>query len=253
MILSAHQPAYLPWLGYFEKMAKSDAFCLLDTAQFSKGDFINRNRIKTRTGVIWLTVPVHSVGTHRICDVRISGGSWRNKHVNSIRHAYRNTPFYQNYAPELCRVLTARHSYLSELTNTLVRLISGWLGLEKRLIVASDYDFAGKKSEYILEICRRLGASSFLFGTQGRTYCDLQVFAAAGIEVRFQDYAHPVYRQRYGAFVPRLSIIDLLFNEGPRSLEILKQGALDARTEQNVPPRPSVVRSNAARDGGART
>jgi len=221
MILSAHQPAYLPWLGYFQKIAVSDMFCVLDTAQYSRGDFINRNRIKTAQGPAWLTVPVHAHGKPPICDVRISETNWQKKHVATLANAYRKTPYYERYAPELYRVLTNRYAFLTDLTGALTRLCVGWLGIEARLLYASDYDFAGKKSDYLVNMCGQLGAATFVFGSRGRSYADVAAFKRAGIEVLFQEYRDPVYRQRYGLFVPRLSIIDLLFNEGPRSLEIL--------------------------------
>lgn len=224
MILSAHQPAYLPWLGFFGKLASSDAFCVLDTAQYSRGDFINRNRIKTAQGSMWLTVPIHAHGHPRICDVRIRDNGWQRKHVMALRHAYRKAPYFDSFAPGLEAVITQRYSFLTELTGALLRHFIELLGIETRLMLASEYDFAGKKSEYLVDICKRLGAKTFLFGAEGRSYADLDAFHSGGIEALFQEYAHPVYHQRYGAFLPRLSIVDLLFNEGPRSLEIVRAG-----------------------------
>jgi hypothetical protein len=226
MILSAHQPAYLPWLGMFHKMAVSDIFCVVDTVPYSRYDFINRNRIKTAAGPLWLTVPVRRGGwaTGRICDLRTSQNDWQRKHVASIAQSYRRAPYFHEYAGELGAVIAKRHTFLSELTGDLLRLITRWLGIDTPLVMASDYEFSGKKSEYVVDMCRKLGATALLFGSHGRVYADSAAFAASGIEIFFQEYRHPVYRQLYGDFVPRMSIVDLLFNEGPRSLEILLSG-----------------------------
>lgn len=221
MIVSAHQPAYLPWLGLFDKIARSDAFCILDTAQFSSGDFINRNRIKSPRGAIWLTVPVHAQNRVPICGVRIRDDGWRRKHVAALAHCYLKAPFYDRYAPEIADVLERPHSSLNELTARLLRVLLRQLGIGTLLVFASDHDFAGKKSDYLLDMCRGLGATSYISGARGRNYLDAEAFSAAGIGVEFQNYRHPVYPQRFGAFVPNLSVLDLLFNVGPRSLDVL--------------------------------
>lgn len=226
MILSAHQPAYLPWLGMFHKIAVSDVFCIVDTVQFSRFDFINRNRIKTVSGPLWLTVPVSrgKVFPRRICDLRVSQNGWQRKHVASISQSYRKAPYFNDYAGELFAVIGGPHTFLTELNGELLRLALRLLGLDAELVVASDYDFAGRKSDFALDMSRKLEATSLLFGSQGRAYADIAAFEASGITVYFQDYRHPVYRQLYGEFVPRMSIVDLLFNEGARSLEILLSG-----------------------------
>jgi hypothetical protein len=221
MIVSAHQPAYMPWLGLFDKIARSDAFCVLDTAQFSRGDFINRNRIKSPRGAIWLTVPVRAESRVPICNVRIRDDGWRRKHLAALEHCYFKAPFFDRYAPEIAAVLERPHVSFNELTAELLRVLLAQLGIGTRLVFASDCDFAGQKSQYLLDMCRRLGATSYISGTRGRDYLDASAFSSAGIGVEFQDYRHPVYPQRFGAFVANLSVLDLLFNVGPRSLDVL--------------------------------
>jgi len=163
MILSGHQPAYLPWLGQFHKMAISDAFCILDTFAYSK-DFVNRNRVKTAQGSCWLSVPVDAHGAKRICDVRIASDSWRRKHMLTIQHAYAKAEYFESYAPAIFDVIAKRHRFLADLTNDLVRLLARALGLDVNFLVASDYDFAGGKSEYVVDMCRKAGASYYVFG-----------------------------------------------------------------------------------------
>ena len=220
MILSGHQPAYLPWLGLFHKMTLADEFCVLDTVAYSK-DFINRNSIKTAQGALLLTVPVDAHGAKPIRDVRIQEGVWRRKHLRSIVNAYAKAPYFEQYAPPILGAIAKPYTFLTELTNDLLRSLSEALGLRARIFAASDYDFVGAKSEYVLELCRRLGATAYVFGSQGRNYVDEQLLRAGGVEPIFQEYVHPVYRQAHRPFIPRLSVVDLLFNEGPRSLDIL--------------------------------
>jgi hypothetical protein len=230
MILSAHQPAYLPWLGLFHKIALSDVFCILDTPAYSRHDFVNRNRIKTANGPIWLTVPVETHGTkaQRICDVRIARSGWRRKHLAAMAHSYRKAPYFDAYFPEIEAAIAKPYTFVTELASDLMRLLMRRLAMTTQLVIASDYTFRGKKSEYLVDICRTLRASSFLFGAQGRDYANAATFTSAGIDLAFQAYRHPVYRQRYGEFVPRLSIVDLLFNHGPASRAILLSGNAEA-------------------------
>lgn len=235
MILTAHQPAYLPWLGFFHKLALSDTFCSMDTAAYSRYDFVNRNRIKTAAGAQWLSVPVHVTGlTRRICDLRIAGGLWHRKHAAALRQSYGKAAYFDDYAVELEAALLRRRKYLCELNADLLRFFLRVLGLNVQLVAASDYHFEGRKSELVLDMCRTLGATTFVFGSRGRDYAGVDAFQAAGIEPVFQEYRHPVYAQRYGAFIPFLSIVDLLFNEGPRSLEIILRGNLPTVPECQV-------------------
>lgn len=175
---------------------------------------------------MWLTVPVHAHGrdAERICDVRIDEPGWQRKHWTSIKHSYAKAPYFDQYASELESALRRRHAFLCELNNDLLRLFLCILGIGVRLLAASDYDLSGKKSEFLLDLCGRLGATTFVYGSRGHEYADVDAFHAAGVDVIFQDYRHPVYPQRYGEFLPCLSAIDLLFNEGPRSLETIFRG-----------------------------
>ena len=153
--------------------------------------------------------------------MRIRDDGWRRKHVAALAHCYRKAPFFDRYAPEIGVVLNRPHAFLSELTAELLRMLLRQLGIGTRLLFASDRDFTGKKSEYLLDMCRTLGAKSYISGARGRSYLNEAAFSAAGISVEFQDYHHPIYAQRFGAFVPNMSVLDLLFNVGPRSLDVL--------------------------------
>ncbi len=227
MVLTAHQPLYLPWLGLFHKVAMSDAFCLFDATQYDDNDFQNRNRIKGPNGVMWLTVPVKAKDHHRlqITEIEIvEQDVWRRKHWKSLVWAYGKAPFFSRYADFFEETYRRSWRSLVELDVHLLAYLFEALGLPKDFKRTSQLSCGGAKSEAVLSMCRALGATAYIFGAKGRDYVDRAAFDAAGIGVAFQDYHHPVYPQQFGPFVPNLSVVDLLFNCGPNSMEVLMAG-----------------------------
>ena len=226
MILTAHQPVYLPWLGLFHKIALCDTYVFLDSVKYLKQDWNNRNKIKGAAGPMWLTVPVATGGTDNILlpDVRISNEhNWRVKHWRSIRSCYGRAPYFEQYAPFLEDVYRRKWEFLNELNLHVLRWSLEVLGIKTRFLRASELDLEGAKSDLVLDMCRKLGAKTYIFGALGRDYAQVADFERAGVDVMFQDYRHPRYPQLHGDFISHLSIIDLLFNCGPKSLEILMQ------------------------------
>jgi hypothetical protein len=233
MILTAHQPVYLPWLGLFHKIALADLFCYFDIAQYQTKDFNNRNRIKTHSGEIWLSVPVESKNhfDKSVGDIRIVQDGWQRKHWKSISMSYQKAPYFRDYSEEFEEVLTSQSfETLSELNLAVLRLAMRNLEISTPIVKASDYAFRGAKSDLVLDMCVQLKADVYIFGAQGRDYADVESFRSRGIDPYFQDYRHPQYRQLHGEFKPYMSIIDLLFNEGPRSRDIVMSGN-DARVQ----------------------
>jgi WbqC-like protein family len=228
MILSGHAPSYLPWLGHFEKIDRSDVFVLHDTAQYEKKGFMNRNRIKTPEGSMWLTVPVELDGyldkELRRIEVQERLG-WRQRHWKSIEYNYRRAPFFDLYAERLGALYAHPWRTLVELNVALLRFVMAELGIATPLVLTSELSgIDGAKSDFVLSVCRRMGADAYYCGFQGRDYLREEDFRADGIEVLYQDYRHPTYPQRFGDFLPYLSILDLLFNCGPESREICLGG-----------------------------
>jgi len=215
----------LPWLGLFAKIAAADAFCSFDAVQLERKSFTARNYIKTHEGTQLLTVPTLSTGSLdlRICDVEIASGAWARKHIRAIELAYRKAPYFEPHFSEISAIIEqfAQGGMLADLNLDLMRYLMRAMGLQRRIIRACDYDFRGTKSLLVLDMCRQLGAKRYIFGAMGKDYCDREAFAEAGIAVSFQAYQHPVYPQLHGPFQPRMAVIDLLFNCGPDSLEIL--------------------------------
>jgi len=226
--LVALQPGYIPWLGFFDQMRRSDVFIYYDDVQFDKNGWRNRNRIKTHRGPQWLSVPVRQSGRmgQRICDVEIvRADAWAQRHLRSIRESYAQAPFLRLYCDELAEILQRDWHLLAELDIAVVALMCRWLGLGRRIFRSSELDIAGGKSERLINLCRHVGADRYLSGNSARDYLDTGLFAAANIAVEWQEYAHPSYPQLHGAFVPFMSTLDLLFNVGPESLEVIARGA----------------------------
>ena len=224
MILTAHQPVYLPWLGLFHKIALSDAYVFLDTVKYLKQDWNNRNKIKGANGAMWLSVPAATKGTDNILlqDVRISNQhNWRLKHWHSIKSCYGRAPYFAQYAPVCEEIYHRQWEFLNDLNHQMMMWFLEALRIKVRFLRASELDLQGTKSDLILDMCRKLGATTYIFGALGRDYAKVNDFEDAGVKVVFQDYRHPEYRQMHGAFISHMSILDLLFNCGPNSLEIL--------------------------------
>jgi hypothetical protein len=231
-VVTIHQPEHLPWLGFFDKVRQADIFVLLDHVQFRKGYFQNRNRIRSDQGSIWLTVPVLTKGnlTQAINQVQINNqGSprWREKCWTSIRQHYHNARYWRRYSSFLEDLYQREWNRLVELNESLIRYLLSALGIEVHIVRSSEMVVRGHQGDLLLDICRRLGTTTYLSGVSGREYLDLGLFAAAGIEVRFQEFYHPIYRQLHEPFMPCMSTIDLLMNYGPESLRVIEGIGVD--------------------------
>lgn len=229
MILTAHQPVYLPWLGLFHKIALSDIFVLYDHVQFQTDDWNHRNKIKSPSGPLWLTVEV-AQRDHlhkRLTEIALQDTKpWRRKHLRSIEQSYAKAPYFRSYIDFFVDMYSHPWDNLVDLNLHQLLWLLDTLDIRVPLKRASAMDLEGRKSGMALEMCRKVGADILIFGSQGRDYAEVEAFAAAGVDVVFQDYRHPVYPQLYGEFASHLSVIDLLFNCGPSSLDILMSGNL---------------------------
>lgn len=228
MIVTAHQPAYLPWLGLVHKAALADTFVLVDTVQFEKDSFVNRNRLRSPEGWRWLTVPVLAKG-HTAADMRslrIAPRPWARKHWTALRMFYGRTPFFADHAPFLDDLYQREWEMMVDLCEHVLLYLFRAFDISARLMRASALSLSGAKSDLVLDLCRKTGARTFIFGTLGRQYAQADAFAAEGIRVVFQDYRHPSYPQAYPGFVPGMNAFDLLMNVGPRSREVMMSGNL---------------------------
>ena len=224
MILTAHQPVYLPWLGLFHKIALAETFVYFDQVQYLPKEWMNRNKIRTKNGSIWLTVPVLRKGYRDLksSEIEINNSiNWQKKHLRSISLNYKKSPYFENYIPFFEDVYSRKWKFLGDLNEYMLKWFLDELGIKVNFLNSNDFKFQGEKSSLILDMCKELNASTYIFGMLGKDYADVQEFEKNNIKLIFQDYNHPKYSQLYSEFVSHLSIIDLLFNHGPKSLEII--------------------------------
>ena len=232
MIVAAHQLNFLPWLGFFDKMLKADLFVLVDHVQFERQNFQNRTRIKTGEGARWITVPVRQNSrSERIIDKVIDNSRdgrhrWGRAMLMTVKYAYQSAPFFDDHAGFLAEVFDGRWERLVDLNIRLIEFCREALGIRTPMIRSSELKIEGAKSGMVLDLCRRVGADTYLAGMGGsKGYLDIDAFEKAGIRVVWQEFDHPRYKQvPFGAgFVEKLSTVDLLLNCGPQSGALLRK------------------------------
>jgi hypothetical protein len=225
MRVAVHQPQYLPWLGYLDKLDSADVFVVLDTVQFKKHEWQNRNRIRTNRGWQWLTVPIVDRFPERIDRVAIDArAAWSRKHGQALRLHYAKAPFWEPVGPALLALLDKPWTRIRDLSVAVLEMLCARLSVGTRLVLASSLAARDEPTDRLIDLCRAVGGTEYLSGSSGPAYMRLDRFAEAGIAVSVQDYRHPEYSQRYTPFVSHLSVVDLLLNCGPDSLAVLRTG-----------------------------
>lgn len=238
--LAAHQPQYLPWLGYFDKLDQANVFVLLDNVQFKKNEWQNRNRIKTATGWQWITVPVRHRFPQAIAEVEIDAQvPWGRKHLRALESNYRKAPHYEAVMTVLTEVLEDSWTHLAPLNVMLSRVVAAILDIGTTMRLGSEFTTREEPNGRLIDLCLELEADTYVSGAGARDYLDVSAFEAAGIAVRYQNFEHPTYPQLYGDFEANLSVVDLLMNCGEESLSIIRSGRLEATHP---------TQANAARD-----
>lgn len=231
MILTAHQPVYLPWLGLFHKISISDVYCYLDNVQYLKNDWNNRNKIKTSDGVSWLTIPVSNKNyiNKNLSQMEIDNKKdWKNKHWKTIYFSYKRSDYFNQYAEFFEDVYKREWIYLTDICDYMLKFFLDELKIDVKYVKATDLDLNGHKNDLIIDLCKKLNSKYYVFGELGKDYADEQKFKSEGINIYYQNYKHPQYKQLWGDFASNLSIIDLLFNVGPiEAKRILVSGNID--------------------------
>jgi hypothetical protein len=225
MKVAIHQPQYLPWLGYLDKLDSADLFIILDTVQFKKHEWQNRNRIRTNEGWQWLTVPIIDRFPERIDRVAVSSGvDWARKHRHALALQYGKAPYWEPVGPALLALLERPWTRLCDLNVAALDLLCDHLGIATPRRLASTLSAREEPTDRLIDLCRAVGGTTYLAGQGGAGYMDLARFAQADIAVSAQGYRHPEYPQRYTPFVSHVSVVDLLLNCGPESLAVLRSG-----------------------------
>lgn len=221
MIVTIHQPEHLPWLGYFNKIAKAQRYVILDSVQYEKNYFQNRNRILGTNGVQWMSVPVSNKGHMEgsIATTLINNDpknlKWKEKYLQTIRLSYGKYPYFNDVYPLLEDAINTESDYLYDLNMAIILSFNEKLDIHPEYIRSSELNVQGLKSDLILDICKACEADLYIAGPSGRDYLDLSSFKQNNIEVKFNDYHHPVYPQRRtDDFISHLSALDLFMNVG---------------------------------------
>lgn len=226
--LAAHQPQYLPWLGFFDKLEQADVFVLLDDVQFKKNEWQNRNRIKGTTGPQWLTVPVRHKFPQSISEVEVRESEpWRRKHMRALETNYGRAAHFEAEYHIFAEVLGRPWEHLAPLNIELIRRLVARLGIATEIRSSSEMSPRPHPTLRLVDLCLELGADTYLSGAGG-DYLERGAFDESGIGLRFQHFAHPSYDQLHGQFEPAMSVIDLLMNCGDDSLSIIRSGRLPA-------------------------
>lgn len=220
------QSSYIPWKGYFDLIRAADQFVLLDDVQFTKRDWRSRNRIKTKDGGVWLSIPVNTKGRYhqRIDETTISDPRWAARHWSTIRGSYASSPFFDSFAPVFEPLYEHPISdRLSEVNHSFITAICRSLGITTPIAWSSDFPTRDSRNERLIDICKACGATDYLSGPKASAYLDEAAFGAAGIAVHFADYSgYPEYAQPHPPFDHAVSVLDLLFSVGPQAITYMK-------------------------------
>jgi hypothetical protein len=221
VVVAIHQPNYIPWLGYFYKISRARKFVFLDIVPPpDKGGFVNRNSIKTQTGAAWLTIPIHRSGRvgQPINQIETDNSSdWPRRHLTTLHTNYRKAPYFSDVFDLLQPIYEHVHgerTLLAEFNIALIRTIAYFLGLEPQWLRASALPASGRKTDLVVSVCVSAGATVYLAGTGARSYQDDQAFISQGITPMYSGFMQQIYPQRFGEFIPNLSIVDVLMNCG---------------------------------------
>lgn len=229
MKCAIHQPQFLPWLGYLNKINSADVFVFLDNVQFKKNEFQNRNKIRVGDEARWITVPVSFTFGDTIRKVRIADDpKWRRKLCLTIEHNYGKAPYFNTFSRELSQILNGSWENLAVLNQATVEWLMRCFEIQTTILVCSNLpEFSPEPTQRLIDICRYVGADTYLSGAGGHGYLDSGAFGRAGLRLEFQEYLHPEYPQCYGGirkagFLSHLSAVDALFHCGGGS-EVGKQ------------------------------
>jgi hypothetical protein len=219
------QSNYIPWKGYFDLINMVDEFVIFDTVQYTKNDWRNRNKIKTNHGVQWLSIPCAQKSlSQKIVETRITDPRWARKHWQTILQNYSKTPYFKDYR-EIFEdfYLGNVDDFLSNVNCSLISIINDVLGIKTKISLSSQYDLLEGQTEKLLGICEQAGANAYLSGPSAKDYFDTGLADSKGIQVEWMDYSgYPEYRQLHGPFEHGVTILDLIFNEGPNAKKYMK-------------------------------
>jgi len=219
------QSNYIPWKGYFDIIAMADEFILLDDVQYTRQDWRNRNRIKTASGTLWLSIPTKRIFQQNINEVEVSQPNWTKKHWRTISQSYSKAPYFEQFQAVFASLYAnMSETRLSQINYAFITAICGILGIETKISWSTDYAHGGgEKTSRLIELCTQANATGYLSGPSAKDYIETDLFDAANIQLDYMDYAgYPEYHQLHGPFEHAVSVLDLIFNEGPNAANFMK-------------------------------
>jgi|TARA_B100000745_G_scaffold74993_1_gene45306 hypothetical protein len=230
MIVAIHQPEYLPWLGFFKKMMNVELFVFLDDVQFRKKGWQNRNRIRINDGTTLLSIPVHTHSYPKINEVTIDNEkNWSIRHKKSILYNYARAPYFDEIKDFIESIFEKKFQYLVDLNTEIIKFIMNELEIKSKIVFSSELEISKKGSDRVLDICKAVGADHYITGTfWAESNLRVEEFKKSNIDVEFQKFQHPIYKQIHGEFIPEMSIIDLLFNEGRKEAKKILQNSISS-------------------------
>lgn len=223
MRIAIHQPHFLPWLGYLDKIDRADLFVVLDTVQFKKNEWQNRNKVRTSQGWQWLTVPVrHNFGqTLNQVDIN-QDAEWRAKHLRAVKLHYGRAPYLDQYLDGLREIYQRSWERLADLNLAVIRWLLKAFGISTPIQLASEMRLRQEPTDRLIDICRAVGATHYLAGAGAHAYMNVPRFQESGVMLEVQEFKHPVYRQCYEPFLPGMAALDVLLTYGGEALQILR-------------------------------
>ncbi len=230
-VLVAHQPEYFPWLGFIAKAQLADVYYIVDTVQYVKEHWHSRNKIRKKDGWLWINTPVLQSKSKILMwpEAKIDNTKpWKRKQLSSIQMCYSRSKYYKEIYAELEEIYSKDYEYLIDFNEQIIKYAFKKFNINIPVYKTSElikegHDISGIKTDLILNMCKAANAKTFIFGQDGKTYIEEDKFKQSGVEYKFQNFKHPEYKQRYPEFESHMSFIDLLFNHGKNSIEILKQ------------------------------
>tara|TARA_B100000929_G_scaffold260373_1_gene224595 strand:- start:326 stop:1033 length:708 start_codon:yes stop_codon:yes gene_type:complete len=229
-VVAIHQPEYLPWLGFFKKMMNVELFVFLDDVQFRKKGWQNRNRIRINDGTTLLSIPVHTHSYPKINEVTIDNEkNWSIRHKKSILYNYARAPYFDEIKDFIESIFEKKFQYLVDLNTEIIKFIMNELEIKSKIVFSSELEISKKGTERVLDICKAVDADHYITGTfWAESNLRVEEFKKSNIDVEFQKFQHPIYKQIHGEFIPEMSIIDLLFNEGRKEAKKILQNSISS-------------------------
>ena len=226
-VVAIHQPEYLPWLGFFKKMMNVELFVFLDDVQFRKKGWQNRNRIRINDGTTLLSIPVHTHSYPKINEVTIDNEkNWSMRHKKSILYNYARAPYFGEIKDFIESIFEKKFQYLVDLNTEIIKFVMNELEIKSKIVFSSELEISKKGSDRGIDICKAVGADHYITGTfWAESNLRVEEFKKSNIDVEFQKFQHPTYKQIHGEFIPEMSIIDLLFNEGRKEAKKILQNS----------------------------